>query len=224
MRATPSWWRSSCPGCPVSCRNGRSASGGPHCARCHQPLRDVAHRGRGRRRVVRDRRGRRERLTGAPGRVDHRTVRRGDRRRADLPAPPAQRRAAAGRPGRGDGRRGGQSRRHPRGGRAARGDARRRPAGGGRRGVDRRTTRLWSSSPCGSGNRWARCWRRRRPASPRRSNDWAAQRFSKRSWTAPVCRSIARASRVGLHPQPRRCHRTAARGCRRRACSYRSPI
>ncbi|EUA13890.1 putative dNA ligase [Mycobacterium xenopi 4042] len=35
----PGWSRSSSPGSPASCRNAKSASGGPPCAHCRRPLR-----------------------------------------------------------------------------------------------------------------------------------------------------------------------------------------
>ncbi len=113
--ATRGWSPSSCRGCPASCRSARSASAGRRCARCrrrpHEPtltvdgvdaafteIGAVAGKGSQARRAG----------------LRRRTVRRGHRRRADVPAPAARRRAAPGRAGRGDGRRRRQGRRRAR--------------------------------------------------------------------------------------------------------------
>ena len=101
----------------------------------------------GRRGLQRDRPGRREGIAGAARRTRQGTVRRGHRARADVSAPPARRRAAPGRPGRGDGRRGGEGRGRRRAGGAARGDAGRRPACRRGRRVDRRRGGVARSSP-----------------------------------------------------------------------------
>ena len=158
--------------------------------------------------------GRREGFAGAARRTRQRTVRRSHRARADIPAPPARRRAAPGRTGRRDGRRGREGRGRRRAGGAARGDAGRRPA---RRRGRRADRRRGGARPVHAQGRPAggpdarpdrdRC--RRGARTPRRHSGFRGQ-AGRRAGADPPRRRRG----VDLHPQPRRRHRTAAGGGR----------
>ncbi len=183
--------------------------------------RAVADRAAGRRRVQRDRSSRREGIAGAARRTRQRTVRRGHRDRADLPAPPARRRAAAGRSGRGDGRRGGEGRGRRRAGGAARGNAGRRPARRRGRRADRRRGGARSVHPQGrpaggpdAGADRDRCQRGAR--TPRRHSGFRGQAGRCAGADPPRGRRG-----VDLYPQSRRRHRTLAGGGRGDAGSCR---
>ena len=161
-------------------------------------------------------------FAGAPRRVGRRSVRRRHRGRADVSAAAAGRRTATGRAGRCDGRCGGQGGRNRRADGPAGGDAPRRFTGRRRRGVDprRRRPRRFHAAGRTAGGSDARADRHRRgrcTRKARRHSDFRGQA----GWR-PGADPPQRQRRDGLHPQPRRRHRPAARSGRGDAapCPY----